>query len=207
MITLEAQTEGNEDAKTENEFMLKATCKARSISQTAAKSVVEIIGKRRVEEYACEDLIHSLRSERSAAKADRQRKLEIEERRIAAEDAKPLIQRAVASAVLGKKIPEEVHKFSKTTKDSVSTNTEGRCIAFSTCRDEDFTAQPGISKPEEDDTGKTQQHDCSSDGECSSKSSFKGAEFEDFVHRSPDVQEHEPKKITIHDLAKVFEKK
>lgn len=75
---------------------LVATAQARCSSEVLARRAVEVIGKVRIEEWICEDFVRSTRKNRLRAKAERQRKKELERGYAALRAAKPMIQRAVA---------------------------------------------------------------------------------------------------------------
>ena len=76
-----------------------ATAEARCTSEILARMAVEAIGKVRIEEWICEDFVRNTRQHRARAKAERQRKKDLQRGYAALEAAKPLIQRAVAKLV------------------------------------------------------------------------------------------------------------
>lgn len=100
-LVLEGKAKSNlcqeEDGEAAKELVLLAASEARYISQQTASKLVENIGKRRIEDIICEDRIQNVRTQRNRQKAERLRRREMEQRKLIAEAAKPLIQRAVAS--------------------------------------------------------------------------------------------------------------
>jgi hypothetical protein len=73
-----------------------ATAEGRCTSEMLARRAVEAIGKVRIEEWICEDFVHNTRKHRLRAKAERQRKRDLQRGYAALEAAKPMIQRAVS---------------------------------------------------------------------------------------------------------------
>lgn len=76
-----------------------ATAEARCTSEVLARRAVEAIGKVRIEEWICEDFVRNTRKHRVRAKAERQRKKELQRGYDKLEAAKPMIQRAIAKLV------------------------------------------------------------------------------------------------------------
>ena len=76
-----------------------ATAEARCTSEVLARRAVEAIGKVRIEEWICEDFVRNTRKHRILAKAERQRKKELQRGYDKLEAAKPMIQRAIAKLV------------------------------------------------------------------------------------------------------------
>ena len=72
-----------------------------------AKESVEKIGKIRVQEWTCEDVVQKTRQQRLKAKAARQKKRDKERGYLALVAAGDMIQKAVASANLGRKLQRD----------------------------------------------------------------------------------------------------
>lgn len=87
---------GDHDDIALREIAVSASHEGRCVSEILSRRAVEAIGKPRVEELICEDLIFKAKKQRQKIKAARQKKREIERGRLALLQATPLIKRAVA---------------------------------------------------------------------------------------------------------------
>ena len=87
---------GDNDGIAMKEIAVSASHEGRCISEILAREAVEAIGKPRIEELICEDLISKAKKQRQKIKAERQKKRELEKGRLALLQATPLIKKAVA---------------------------------------------------------------------------------------------------------------
>lgn len=95
---------GDNREQCEKEMTFAASSEGRCLSEDLARSIVEAIGKARIQEWICEDLVHNTRKQRLRFKAERQRKRDLEKGYLALRTAESMIQKAVASANLGRKL-------------------------------------------------------------------------------------------------------
>ena len=79
----------------EKEMTIVASTEAQRSTERIAKELVELVGQCRMTNLICEHIIHKVREDRIRAKNERQRVREIEIRKKALEDTKPLIEKAV----------------------------------------------------------------------------------------------------------------
>ncbi|KAG7673263.1 hypothetical protein Ndes2526B_g03307 [Nannochloris sp. 'desiccata'] len=77
----------------------KAAQQAKQVAEDVARRTVERIGRRNLEEAICESLIRSVRAQRAKAKAQAQAQKERQSLQQQAEEAQPLIRKAVEHAV------------------------------------------------------------------------------------------------------------
>jgi hypothetical protein len=79
----------------EKEMSLVASTEAQRSTERIAKELVELVGQCRMTNLICEHIIHKVREDRIRLKNERQRVREMERRKKALEDTRPLIQKAV----------------------------------------------------------------------------------------------------------------
>jgi hypothetical protein len=77
----------------------KAAQRAKQVAEDVARRTVDRIGRRNLEEAICESLIRSVRSQRAKAKAQAHAQKERQSLQQQAEEAQPLIRKAVEHAV------------------------------------------------------------------------------------------------------------
>jgi len=77
----------------------KAALQAKQVAEDVARRTVDRIGRRNLEEAICESLIRSVRAQRAKAKAQAQAQKERQSLQQQAEEAQPLIKKAVEHAV------------------------------------------------------------------------------------------------------------
>jgi hypothetical protein len=77
----------------------KATQQAKQVAEDVARRTLSRIGRRNLEEAICESLIRNVRSQRAKAKAQAQAQKERQSLQQQAEEAQPLIRKAVEHAV------------------------------------------------------------------------------------------------------------
>lgn len=112
---------------------LMASARAKFKAEDAARSILDRLGRQRVEEKICENLLHSTRAQRQRAKNERNVRREMTARQKVIEEAMPLIRRAAesASASLQKyKIPMRSENSQKTIQgyDQSNSNTDIRIV-------------------------------------------------------------------------------
>ena len=78
------------------------TAEVRCESEVLARKAVEAIGRIRIEEWICEDFLRNTRKHKIQAKAERQRKKDLQRGYAALNAAQPMIQRAVANLPNGR---------------------------------------------------------------------------------------------------------
>lgn len=86
---------------------LMTTARAKFKAEEAARAILDRLGRQRVEETICENLIRSTRAQRQRAKSERHLQREMQARQRILAEAQPLIRRAAeaASASLGNLSP------------------------------------------------------------------------------------------------------
>jgi len=79
----------------EKEMNIVSSTESQRSTERIAKELVELVGQCRMTNLICEHVIHKVREDKIRVKNERQRVREIERRKKALEDTKPLIQKAV----------------------------------------------------------------------------------------------------------------
>lgn len=179
---------GDKHEECAKEMSFASSSEGRCLSQELARKTVEDIGKIRVQEWICEDLVHKTRQQRLKIKAARQRKRDLERGYLALHAAGPMIQKAVMSANLGRKLHGE---------DKLDTAHLGRDLeersSHSENSEEGGALDDASTKSVSQEIGSVVQN-------CQDE---KKAEAQDDATSSSTSG---PTKISIHDLNKLFGK-
>lgn len=79
----------------EKEMTIVASSESQRVTERMAKELVELVGQCHMTNLICEQIIHKVRENKIRVKNERQRVREMERRKKALQDTKPMIQKAV----------------------------------------------------------------------------------------------------------------
>jgi len=109
---------GDHDDIALKEIAVSASHEGRYVAEILSRRAVEAIGKPRIQELICEDLIFKAKKQRQKIKAARQKKRDLERGRLALLEAMPLIKKAVAG--LDRANPSSIGTSNCSKEESIS---------------------------------------------------------------------------------------
>lgn len=159
------------------EMTMIGSREGRNFAQSIARCTIENLGKIRIQEWSCEDLVRKTRQQRLKTKAARQRRRDIERGYLALHAAGPMIQRAVVSAKLGRKLQDgEIVEYIR--------QSESEKNAGQSATGDEVLLEEASPKSASEDIGVVAQS----------------------PPQNVDVQSESTRKISVHDLNKLFGK-
>ena len=212
-LVLSGQPVSSADTKeSSSELSFVTSSEARCLSEDFARKTVENIGKDRIESLICEDLVQTARKQKLQLKADRQRKKDLEKGYQALEAAQPLIKKAVASAIIGRKLTENDRiqyispKHTCTTQQRDLPSLLSSPAESMTESEELGTILPDLDAADSPLTCSTRSPIEIEDKECNLRNSLKVADVEQLLNEDKSSSSgNESRKISLSDLSELFD--
>ena len=212
-LVLSGQPVPPADAKESSaELSFVASSEAKCLSEDFARKAVENVGKDRIESLICEDLVQTARKHKLHLKVERQRKKDLEKGYQALEAAQPLIKKAVASAILGRKLIDTDIIQDISLKHTCATQQNDWSSLLSSPSDSMAESQdigtilPDLDTSDSPLTCSTRSPIQSEDKECNLRNNLKVANVEQLLNEDkPPSAGNESRKISLSDLSDLFD--